>query len=334
MDRIKKTKLFVGPMSKNIVETVINFSNNEKKYIGFIPSRRQVEYDGGYVNKWTTEQFHNFIKNKSDYILTERDHGGPGQGLYMDDGLESYKTDSNFFNIIHIDPWKKYPNYEEGLKETIQNLRFCYLLNSELYFEIATEEAIRPFSVEELDKFLNDLKNKLEPELYNRIVFVVIQSGTSLKNLVNTGSYKNNKLKEMIKIVKKYGKLSKEHNGDWMKDEDFISRFKNGLDGLNIAPELGTIETQVILDELQKLDRNDLIDKFYEICYNSGKWKKWVSHNFIPKENKIKLIQICGHYVFSNQDFQDIKKQLNNIDILIQKKLYEQFNLWFSFIQE
>ena len=37
-------------MSKNVVDLVIEFNGD----FGFIPSRRQVDYQGGYVNNWTT----------------------------------------------------------------------------------------------------------------------------------------------------------------------------------------------------------------------------------------------------------------------------------------
>ena len=74
------SKIFLGPMSKNIVDTVIDYSNEFKFPFTFIPSRRQVEYNGGYVNNWTTESFVNYVKRKGKYIFVERDHGGPGQG--------------------------------------------------------------------------------------------------------------------------------------------------------------------------------------------------------------------------------------------------------------
>ena len=38
-------KYFIGPMSKNVVDAVIDFDGS----FGFIPSRRQVDYNGGYV---------------------------------------------------------------------------------------------------------------------------------------------------------------------------------------------------------------------------------------------------------------------------------------------
>ena len=35
-------------MSKNVVDSIIEFGGE----LGFIPSRRQVDYNGGYVNNW------------------------------------------------------------------------------------------------------------------------------------------------------------------------------------------------------------------------------------------------------------------------------------------
>ena len=52
-------RFFIGPMSKNVVDAVINFDSD----IGLIPSRRQVDYDGGYVNNWTTKEFSKYSKN-------------------------------------------------------------------------------------------------------------------------------------------------------------------------------------------------------------------------------------------------------------------------------
>ena len=40
-------KFYIGPMSKNVVDSVIEFVEETGNKIGFIPSRRQVEYDGG-----------------------------------------------------------------------------------------------------------------------------------------------------------------------------------------------------------------------------------------------------------------------------------------------
>jgi hypothetical protein len=129
-----KPKYFIGPMSKNIVDAIIEFSNETNNTIGLIPSRRQVEYNGGYVNSWTTEQFAEYVKSKTDKVILKRDHSGPGQGYTMDDGYESLKHDCKYLDLIHIDPWKKYPSLESGLEETIKMINYCYDLNSNIHY--------------------------------------------------------------------------------------------------------------------------------------------------------------------------------------------------------
>ena len=72
-----KPKYYIGPMSKNVVDSIIEFCNETNHKVGLIPSRRQIEWDGGYVNTWTTEQFSEYTKMK---LVLKRDHAGPGQG--------------------------------------------------------------------------------------------------------------------------------------------------------------------------------------------------------------------------------------------------------------
>ena len=235
---LNNSKICYGPMSKNIVDSLIKYSNETKTPVTLIPSRRQVEWNGGYVNDWTTEKFCNYIKKNSNFIALQRDHAGPGQGLHDDDGYLSLEHDCKYFNSIHIDPWKKYPKLEDGIKWTIDLINFCYNKNNKLYFEVGTEEAIRPFTYEEIDILLKTLKEKLSEEIFLRIIFCVIQSGTALQDGLNIGNYNNDKLIEMVKIIKKYNILSKEHNGDYMQEDIMKERFNCKLDSLNIAPEL------------------------------------------------------------------------------------------------
>ena len=308
-------KYFIGPMSKNIVDAIIEFCNETNNQIGLIPSRRQVEGDGGYVNNWTTEQFSKYTKME---VVLKRDHAGPGQGYTDDNGYESLKEDCKFFNLIHIDPWKKYPKYEDGLKWTIDMIEFCYKENPNIQFEVGTEESIRKFNPIELDMFLNDLHVRLEENIFNQIKYLVIQSGTSLKANTNTGEYDKNRLFDMVKVAKSWNLISKEHNGDYIPVELIKEKMNLGLDSINIAPEFGLIETQTYLD-----NRIDL-DKFWKICYDSKRWEKWVNSDFDPLSQKEELIKICGHYILSNPEFLKIKPRIDSqIKANIKEKLYE-----------
>ena len=270
-------KIFLGPMSKNIVDTVIEYSNAFNLPFTFIPSRRQVEYNGGYVNNWTTEEFVRYVKNKGKFISVERDHGGPGQGTNMDDGMESFKEDCKYMDVIHIDPWKKYPNYKDGLIETIKALNFCFNINPNLFFEISTEEGIRRFNVDELEKLIIDLRMNVKPEVYERIKYFVVQCGTGLLEANNIGHYEKERLKKMVELCKKYGFIAKEHNGDWVSIELMREKFDLGLDCINVAPELGQIETKAILKSISLIEDNNkkelLFERFYNICLSSKKWK-------------------------------------------------------------
>jgi hypothetical protein len=315
---LKKSKLCWGPMSKNIVDSLIKYANNTDTFITIIPSRRQIEWDGGYVNNWKTEDFCKYVKENTDKIALQRDHAGPGQGYNDDDGYKSLEYDCKYFDAIHLDPWKKYPKLEDGIKWTIDMINFCYDKNNKLYFEVGTEEAIRPFTSEEINMMLQILKSELSEEVFNRIIFCVIQSGTALQDGLNIGKYNNIRLKEMINVVKKYELLSKEHNGDYMKKEIMEDRFNNNLDSLNIAPEIGVFETKKILELLNEEDFN----KMYKICLDSKKWVKWVSKDFKPEENKKKLVEICGHYVFSYPKFLELKIKINSVDEIIKDTLY------------
>jgi hypothetical protein len=313
-----KPKYFIGPMSKNIVDAIIEFSNETNNIVGLIPSRRQVEYNGGYVNSWTTEQFAEYVKSKTDKVILKRDHSGPGQGYTMDDGYESLKHDCKYLDLIHIDPWKKYPSLESGLEETIKMINYCYDLNPNIQYEVGTEEAIRRFETYELEIIINSLQTQLLPEVYNQIKYLVIQSGTSLKGNTQTGQYDKGRLVEMVTLSERNDLITKEHNGDYIPVSVIKEKFTLGLDSINIAPEFGLLETQTYIDN--RID----IDKFWKICYDSKRWEKWVDNNFNPFTQKEELIKICGHYVLSTPEFLNIKPNIDDtIKNNIKNKLKE-----------
>ena len=117
---MSKVKYFICPMSKEIIDSVIEM-NDER--LGLLPSRRQVEYNDGYV--FDTRSFYQYVRKNSNIII-QRDHGGAGQGLMDGDEYKSYEFDSEFMDIVHVDPWKKFKDFDEGIFETVRNLEFLY----------------------------------------------------------------------------------------------------------------------------------------------------------------------------------------------------------------
>jgi hypothetical protein len=69
-------------------------------------------------------------------------------------------------------------------------------------------------------------------------------------------------------------------------------------------------------------EMGDDIEEYYNICYESKRWKKWVSNDFIPENNKKELIKICGHYILSDTKFLTMKPDIDyKIRSVIKSKL-------------
>lgn len=309
-------------MSKNVIDCVIKDSQSHA--IGLIASRRQIDYCRGYVNNWDTRTFSEYLKNTK--VLLCRDHGGPGQGLNDDDGMESFVDDCENLNLIHIDPFKQSKTIQEAAEKTVKYIKFCFLKNSNMFYEVGTEEAIFKYEPKELKWFLRFLKNNLSYEEFFKIKYAVIQSGTrlDLSTRTNTGDFNNKRLIRFIDVVKSFNLMSKEHNGDYLVDSfDVEIRYASGLDAINIAPEFGQIESQFYLEQCKG---SFLFDILYKICYNSGKWKKWISD--ITRTSKEQIIITCCHYILSDREFiKSIKKHFPDSDKLIQKKISSKLKL-------
>ena len=315
-------KYYIGPMSKNVVDCVIKHS--QKYPIGLIPSRRQVDYCGGYVNKWDTESFSKYFKSKK--VLLCRDHGGPKQGLNEDDGIESFLNDCENLQLIHIDPFKDSTSVNEAAEKTVSHIKLCFLKNPNVLYEVGTEEAIFKYEPEQLQSFLTSLKLSLSEEEFAQIKYAVVQSGTrlDLSTRTNIGNFNNGRLVKFIEVVDTFGLMSKEHNGDYLIDSfDVETRYASGLDAINIAPEFGQIESEFYLEQCRG---TSLFDVLYEICYTSGKWKKWIPD--VSKVSKEQIIITCGHYILSKYEFEEkIKIHFPNADKLIQCRITSKLKL-------
>ena len=319
-----RVRYFICPMSKNIVDSVIEM---DSPFFGLLPSLRQIDFNDGYVNEWNTKSFYEYVRKKSNIII-QRDHSGIGQGFNNE--YDSHREDSKFMDIIHIDPWKKYPFFDDGFNETLHNIKFISELNSKVKFEIGTEEAIRKFELKELVEMISELKIKLTRLQFENIEYICIQSGVGLDliNQKNTGIFNLEKLRLMNEVCKKFNKKSKEHNGDYLTRDEIIIRFENGLDTLNIGPEIAQIETKIYLDIMTESE----IDNFYQICLDSKKWEKWVTSDF-DINNKEKLIFICGHYNFNylNKNFKNLSA-FDDIDEIVKEKIKNKLKELLSYV--
>ena len=309
--------IFIGPMSRNVVDAVIEYCNDSETLIGLIPSRRQIEYNKGYVNNWTTREFINYVRERSSNVILQRDHGGRSQSTTADH-LSSYREDAVCgLDLIHIDPWKCYTDLDEIISETTKDILLCESANPNCRYEIGTEEAIHKYDCEEFNYFLSGVKKSLGKR-WSKVRYAVIQSGTAISSTSNVGVFDSQRCREMIGICHNYGLLSKEHNGDYLSITEIKKRFDLGLDAINIAPQFGVAETRQIMKSIQ--EDYYLLERIFQLCYDSKKWVKWFPSSFdvSTEESKKKLIEASCHYVFSLPEFIQIfdKLKVNDTDLI------------------
>lgn len=309
-------KIFFGPMSKEAVDCITNIAAEEKVNLGLIPSRRQIETERitpGYVNHWTTESFMSYLDNR---VVVQRDHAGPSQGHNIDDGTESIQADIEAgILLIHIDPWKVSTSIEDAIERTHDMMAFSSALSEDVRFEVGTEEAIRKISAKDLNKFLSGLRNRSR-DLFAQIIFCVVQSGTSINENKNIGRFNYGRSKRMCDIVRRYGLVPKEHNSDYLTASDFYLRKLSGVESFNVAPELGVLQTTIVMKNLLTFGLQKEKNSFARACEVSNKWEKWTTRNCLSPEEKAIL---CGHYNFMTNEWKECLSSLEKyMDITVE----------------
>lgn len=271
-------KVFVSPMSNDIIQAVKSIGD-----IGFTATPHQVGIDGYVCSSMDLTQYG---------VICERDHGGNMLNDYVNDCYNSFK-------ILHIDPWKYSGAFEVtcSIIETVTKT-FGYVL-----FEVGTEEKVYPYTPAELDKMLGDLQGRLKPEVFERIVYVVVQGGAIVFNCDNV-AFEEERFKSMISICRKYGKKSKEHNCDFLPKTSMARRFELGLDAYNIGPEIIYYQNMLIYDGLSSDAKQDV----FKYCYDQNEWQRWTT-----KEELI--VPTTLHYYYKHFNFEPVnmKDVINNI---------------------
>ena len=356
------TLLGVGPMSANCVDAAIDLANKYAIPLMLIATRRQIDseqFNGGYVNNWTTSKFANYVKtkDKNTNIILSRDHGGPWQNneekkqnlnldLAMKSAKESYKEDIDAgFKILHIDTSidiHKTPSQNEVLERLFELYEYCwsYALDKgkEIIFEIGTEEQSGSTNTpDELDFTLSSMEKFCKKNKFPYPAFVVIQTGTRVMEMRNVGSFDSPlrifneipseiQVPKMIEICKKYNIFMKEHNTDYLSDIALSWHPRLGIHAANVAPEFGVAETRAFLKIMEDNNLTSQANKFLELAYNSKKWDKWMLPNTTASDRDRSIIS--GHYIFSTPECLELKKEvsehLKSKRIDLDSYLYEQ----------
>lgn len=305
----------LGPMSSESVEAVFQYSHFHRKELMLIASKNQIDHSGGYVNLWNTRQYMAFITEmRKTYpnavVKICRDHCGPGFNGNHDlaNVYKTIETDiTSGFDLIHIDFCHFQGSKDEQLSETKKAIEYCLKLNPSILLEIGTDENRGTNyslpNIKEWEREIDYFKSFCDP------LFYVVQTGSLIKEINQVGSFNKAFSSDASKMLHSKGLKLKEHNADYLSKGEITLR-KGIVDAMNIAPQLGVIQTQVILTRC--LMYGIRFDSFLEEVYAGGKWKKWMNKN--TPDNKMLCCIIAGHYHFSSQAYKDIVKQLSQCE--------------------
>lgn len=344
-DKTRITLLGAGPMSLIVTDVIIELSNKYNRSIAMIPSRRQIEcaeLGGGYVNKWTTEEFTKYVrtKDKGNKVLLSRDHSGPWQfqgGRNSTENLShlaalnevkiSLRVDIEAgFDLIHIDPSPglKFGLSQEQVEDDIVELvEFCVSVSDKkINFEIgADEQSFEPETVESAENTLVRILTKLEKNNLPKPIFYVVQTGTKVMETRNIGSFNSElsvegmlppsvQVPAMLKMLRKYNLRMKEHNADYLSDDSLSWHMRYGIHAANVAPEFGVVETRALLEIAKNNNCDYFIDTFSKIVLENRKWEKWMLEDSLASD--FEKVEIAGHYHFSDPEIIEVREKMRN----------------------
>jgi len=319
-------------MSREIVEILAKHTVENNYPLMIIASRNQVDYITGYV--CTTAELSEQIKPyKNPNLLLCRDHCGPyfsdlDRGLSIEDAMERcFKTISADiaagFDLIHIDVSRIKDNQ---LHYAIRLIEYALKLNPDIMLEFGSEDNTGidiDSSLARIDLqlgFLNPYKNNVK--------FFVTQTGSLTKD-GQAGSFDIARNREIGKQIRAAGFLFKEHNADYFTEEDIQKRIEAGVDSLNIAPQLGKVQT----DLLKEFAPVDLWNIFADLVYNQPYWHRWVPEGVTDKHI---AVSVSGHYLFDSQTYKDIMASIdvNKFNAKLTRKIEDLLSHYKTFDHE
>jgi fructose/tagatose bisphosphate aldolase len=292
-----------GPMSREIVDILVNYTDYP---LMIIASRNQVDYQSGYV--YHTHELANSLGSKRKNILLCRDHCGPyfadtDKNLSVSDAINecknTIKTDiQSGFDLIHIDVSRIHTNQLSYSQDLIE---YALDLNPNILLEFGSEDNTGI----DVESSIGRIEPQLEflQKYQDNVAFFVTQTG-SLTKQCQLGQFDVDSNKAVADLIHKAGFLFKEHNADYFTNKDLQHRILAGIDSLNIAPQLGVIQSTL----LHEFAPRELWNKFSNLVYHGNYWQRWTNNYTIDQDSATKL---GGHYCYGSKEYGTI---INNID--------------------
>ena len=324
-------RLGFGPMSPEAIRAICTYTYDTQRPLMIIASRNQVDADSGYV--MTTPALREMLNTlPTEYVWVCRDHCGPyfldtEKELSLKKAVEATKKTIAYdieqgFDLIHIDTSRVDDTY--GVAEEL--FKFANKLNPKVRFEFGTEEnvgvAAGAIKYREDVAFAKNMPN---------LEFVVAQTGSLCHEDHQAGTFDVDTVRDLVQVANENGVKLKEHNADYLTAEQIQLRRAVGVHAMNIAPQLGVVQTKLLKELCLSRAGTELWDDFSKVVLASNRWKKWTD----SEEDTQKVI-VAGHYCFNTPEYLKILQALEqhaNWDDEIQSALWNVFDTYTTNLQ-
>lgn len=247
-------KLCIGATSRRVVEEAARLRVHQ-----IVASRSQVEGIYGYSGFTPTSLVDTVKKFSDGETEVVRDHGGPNQGGQQN-YLEALHADVDAgFHGLHLDVCKvPYEEQIDVLRHTLHELA-----GANVHIEVGGEHEPNDWNHALLEATLAEgIIPRYVVAGFGSRVWMDRQCGrptspTHLKNITHVNSG--------------LGVKTKIHNADWIGQR--LRTYGECVDAYNLAPELGCLEVDLLLSQLNGNASDDLLVYAYE----SKKWRRWFS---------------------------------------------------------
>ena len=350
--------LGVCPMTAEIVEATLREARRATDFTPmFIATPRQVDADRGYTG-WSQSELVEFIADLSDDVgydgdtILARDHGGPYQSMRdrgdptvdLSEAMD-YATDVFFgdldagFDVLHVDATED--ARADGILdlETVADRTATLIDEIEerrlskghepVYYEVGTEEIsggmTQPDDFERYIRLLKEALAEQRPDVFERIVFVVGQVGTTMR-IDMTNDFDPDQTERLCSIADENNVFLKVHYTDWLPN-DTLERFAEfGIGAANVGPEFAAAQIDALAEleatveesvDADAIEPSAFMSTLEDAAVADAPWQKFAPDSLATAEqdafaeaNRRNIALCVGRYVLTDPEVETARDRL------------------------
>ena len=305
---VEKFNLGLGCMSRDVVDACIQWSAQYSYPIMLIASRNQCDFSSGYA--FTTADLVHYVRSHPHYdhnrVAICRDHCGPyfsdlDTGLSLQEALMSCQRTirediAHGFDLMHIDVGRVPREHRRRCAAHLFD--HARSLDPQLQFEYGSEDNAAEEEWETLDAQLDAVRDYRE-----HVRYITVRTG-SLTKQTQVGDFNAAHVAQCAQQLHSLGYALKEHNADYLTRSQVQLRAHAGVDVLNIAPQLASVQSDLVHTLCEGTPE---FANFAAHVVGTKYWQRWCTPDVVCDRTKYTT---SAHYCYGTQQWRDVARIL------------------------